>query len=147
MWITHSKKTIWISAEYMIFLVVLRRKIISINGHIIIWIMRFLKIIGIIGIIFAIFVFICKWNKINIFLDRMLQSIYCTNKSCTVLYYNSNTAVPITTIILTSGIKLSKEVCLHDIEHEPVLLTSEEIYFYMIAQQIDQLLHMQGFSF
>ena len=43
--------------------------------------------------------------------------------------------------------KLSKEVCVHHIEHEPVLLTAEEIYFCMISHQINQLLHMQGRSF
>ena len=35
-----------------------------------------------------------------------------------------------------SGVKLSKEVCIHHIEHEPILLTVEEIYFCMIAHQI-----------
>ena len=46
-----------------------------------------------------------------------------------------------------SGVKLSKEVCVHHIEHEPFLQTVEEIYFCMIAHQIHQLLHMQGSSF
>ena len=53
---------------------------------------------------------------------------------------------PITTALF-SGMKLSKEVCVHHIEHEPVLVTAEEIYFCMIAHQFHQLLHMQGCSF
>ena len=32
-------------------------------------------------------------------------------------------------------------------EHEPVLIPVEEIYLCIIAHQIHQLLHMQGFSF
>ena len=43
--------------------------------------------------------------------------------------------------------RLSKEICVHHIEHEPVLLTAEEIYFCMIAHQIHQLLNMQECSF
>ena len=42
--------------------------------------------------------------------------------------------------------KFSKEVCVHHIEHEPVLLTAEAIYFCTISHQIHQLLHMQGCS-
>ena len=41
----------------------------------------------------------------------------------------------------------SKEVCVYHIEHEPVLLTFEEIYFCIIANQIHQLRHMQECSF
>ena len=77
----------------------------------------------------------------------MLQSISCTNKFCAFLYCNTNTAVVDYNRILFSGIKLSKEVCVHHIEYEPVLLTAEEIYFCMISHQINQLLHMQGCSF
>ena len=77
----------------------------------------------------------------------MLQSISCTKKSCTLLYYNTNTDVSDYNGILFSGMKLSKEVCVHHIEHEPVLLTYEGIYFCMIAHQIYQLLHMQGCGF
>ena len=43
--------------------------------------------------------------------------------------------------------KLSKEVCVHHIEHEPVVLTAEETYFYMIDFQINQFLRMQGCIF
>ena len=64
-----------------------------------------------------------------------------------MLYFNTNTVVVDYSQIFISGMKLSKEVCLHHIEHEPVLLTAEEIYFYTIAHQIHQLLHMQGCSF
>ena len=62
------------------------------------------------------------------------------------LYYNKNTAVANYNRIF-SGVKLTKEVCAHHIEHEPVLLTAEEIYSCMIAHQVHQLLHMQGCSF
>ena len=46
-----------------------------------------------------------------------------------------------------SGIKSSKEFFVNHIKHEPVLLTAEEIYSFMIAHQIHQLLHMQGCIF
>ena len=72
----------------------------------------------------------------------MLQSIYPPNKYCTLIYYDTNTVVTDYDRILFSGIKLSKEVCVHHIEHEPVLLKFEEIYFFMIAHQIHQLLHI-----
>ena len=77
----------------------------------------------------------------------MLQSIYCTNKSCTLIHYNKNTDVADYNQVFISGMKFPKEVCLHHIEHEPVILTAEEIYSYMIAHQVHQLLHMQGCSF
>ena len=77
----------------------------------------------------------------------MLQSISCTNKSCTLLYYNTNNSVANYNRILFSSMRLSKEICVHHIEHEPVLLTAEEIYFCMIAHQIHQLLNMQECSF
>ena len=77
----------------------------------------------------------------------MLQRISFTNKYCTLLYYYTNTTVADYNQILFSGVKLSKEFCVHHIEHEPVLLKFEEIYACMIAHQINQLLHMQGCSF
>ena len=51
--------------------------------------------------------------------------------------------LPITAKFI-SGVKLSKEVFVHHIEHEPVLLTAKGIYSSMIAHQIHQLLHIQG---
>ena len=73
----------------------------------------------------------------------MLQSISCTKKSCKFIYYKKNTAVADYNRILFYSVKILKEVCVHHIEHEPVLLTVEEIYFCMIVHQIHQLLHMQ----
>ena len=64
-----------------------------------------------------------------------------------LLYYNKNNAVADYNPCFFSGLKLSKEVCVHQIEQEPVRLTSEEIYSCMIAHKINQLLHMQGCSF
>ena len=63
-----------------------------------------------------------------------------------LIYYNTNTAV-VNYNRICFGVKLSKEVCVHQIEHEPVLLTAEEIYFCMSAHEMYQLLHMQGYSF
>ena len=40
-------------------------------------------------------------------------------------------------------VKLSKEVCVHHIEHKPLLLTVEELHACMITHEIHQLLHMQ----
>ena len=77
----------------------------------------------------------------------MLQSISCTKKSCTLLYHNTNTTVAYYNLILFSGVKLSKEVCVHHNEHELVLLIAEEIYFCVIAHQINQLVNMQRCSF
>ena len=77
----------------------------------------------------------------------MLQRISFKNKLFTLLYYYTNTAVTDYNRILFYGVKLSREVCVHHIEHEPVLLKVEEIYFCMIAHQIHQLLHMQVCSF
>ena len=54
--------------------------------------------------------------------------------------------LPITTEFF-SEVKLSKEVCVNHIEHEPVLPTVEENYSCMIAHHILQLIHMQGCSF
>ena len=114
-----------------------------------------MKIHIIVGIVFAIF-FIFKRNEINnclvicikAFLEQTnIARFYTTTKPCTSLYYNTNTDVDSYNRILFSGVKLSKEVCVHHIEHEPVLLTVGEIYFCIITHQIHQLLHMQGFSF
>ena len=63
------------------------------------------------------------------------------------LYYNTNTDVADYNRILFSDIKLPKEICVHHIENEPVLLTFEETYYCMIAHQIHQLLQIQGCSF
>ena len=60
----------------------------------------------------------------------MLQIISCTNKSCTFLYYNKNTAVANYNRVSVSGMKLSKHFCVHHIKHEPVLLTTEKISLY-----------------
>ena len=90
--------------------------------------MRFLKIFGIIGIVFAIFfsfVREIKW----IIVWSYASNNYLKNKSCKFLYYNTNTAVANYSRILFSGVKLSKEVCVHHIEHEPVLLESENFIF------------------
>ena len=76
----------------------------------------------------------------------MLQRIYYTKQSCTLIYYNTNTAVANYNHILFYGVKLSKEFCVHHIEQDPVLLTAEEIYSFMISHQIHQLLHMQNCS-
>ena len=43
--------------------------------------------------------------------------------------------------------KISKEVCVHHIEYEPVLLTVKEIYYCMTAHKTHQPLYMQGYSF
>ena len=79
--------------------------------------------------------------------DDMFQIISFTKKPFTSLYYSKNTAAADYNRILFSGVKVSKEVCIHHIEHEPVLLTAKEIYFFMIAHQIHQLLHMQRCSY
>ena len=42
--------------------------------------------------------------------------------------------------------KLPKGVCVNKIEHESILLTAKEIYFFMISHQIHQLFHMQKCS-
>ena len=76
----------------------------------------------------------------------MLQIISYTNKSCMFLYYNTNTDIADYNRIFSCVI-IPKEVYVHHIEHETVLLTSKEIYFCMIDHQIYQLLHMQGRSF
>ena len=77
----------------------------------------------------------------------MPQIISFTNKPCTLLYHNTNATVAYYNCILFSRVELSKQVCVHHIEHESVILTAEEIYFCMISHQIHQLLHMQGYSF
>ena len=69
----------------------------------------------------------------------MIQSISCTNKPYTLLYYYTNNYFPDYKRIFFSDMKLSKEFCVHHIEHEPVLLTAEEIHFYMIANEIHQI--------
>ena len=76
----------------------------------------------------------------------MLQRIFCRNRSCTLLYYNTNTDVAKYNRILYFSKKLSNKICVNHIEHEPFLLTVEEIYFLMITHKIHQLLHMQGCS-
>ena len=72
----------------------------------------------------------------------MLQRISCTNKHCTLLYYNTNIDVANYNRILFSDMKLSKKFCVHRIEHEPVLLTVEEHYSFMSVHQIHKLLKM-----
>ena len=76
----------------------------------------------------------------------MPQRISYTDKYYTLLYYNTNTDVADYDQIF-SGLKLSKEVCVHHTLNEPFLLKSKEFFFCMIAHQIQQLLHMQGCSF
>ena len=77
----------------------------------------------------------------------MIQSISCTNKPYTLLYYYTNNYFPDYKRIFFSDMKLSKEFCVHHIEHEPVLLTVENKYFCMITHQIHPLLNMQGCDF
>ena len=62
----------------------------------------------------------------------MLQSISCTIKIWTLLYYNTNTSVSDYNHILFSGVKLSNEVYVYHIEHGHVLIKSEEIYFILL---------------
>ena len=77
----------------------------------------------------------------------MLRSISCTNKHYTSLYCDANTDVSDYNRVFISDVKLSKEVFVHRIRHEPVLLIAEENYSCMIAHQIHKLLQMQGCSF
>ena len=107
--------------------------------------MRFLKIFGIIEIVFAIFVFICKRNKINNFLIICFKT-FLAQENIVRRYTTTQIMLSPLQPHFFSGVKLSKEVCVHHIEHEPVLLTAEGIYFFIIAHQIHQLLHMQGCS-
>ena len=74
----------------------------------------------------------------------MLQSTSCTKKVCTLLYYHKNTSIADYNRILFSGIKLSKEFCLHHIGHETVLITAKDIYSCMIAHQIHQIYISKG---
>ena len=61
--------------------------------------------------------------------------------------YTTTKNIAITDYNFFYGVKLPREVCVHHIEHETVLLTVEEICFCMIVHQIHQLLHMQECSF
>ena len=108
--------------------------------------MKFLKIIRIIRIVFAVFVFICKRNKIDNCLIILFKALLAQTHFAS--FYNTTKILlpPITTTFF-SCVNLSKEDCVHHIEHEHVVLTAEEIYFCMIDHQIHQLLHMQVCSF
>ena len=57
----------------------------------------------------------------------MLQSIYWKNKSCKLLYYNTNTTFANYNQIF-HVVKILKEICVHNIEPQPVLLTVEDFF-------------------
>ena len=68
-----------------------------------------LEIVVIVGIVFAVLVFICKREKEEKS-DHILQIISCTNKTCALIFCNTNINVVDKKHILFSGVELSEEV-------------------------------------
>ena len=86
--------------------------------------MSFLKIVRIIGILFSIFVFICKRDKINnSFIIPFKEFLAQTDLAR--FYTTTQILVSPMTTVFFSGVKIPKEVCVHHIEHGPVLLTAD----------------------
>ena len=89
--------------------------------------MRLLKIAVIVIIVFAIF-FIRNRNKTNNVLIILSEAFLAQTKRSRRYNTTQIVLLPIT-IAFFSDVKLSKKVCVYLIEHEPVILTSEETYF------------------